>query len=97
MRIELKKFGTTLLSRQLGREAYSAFLPTINTIPDGEIVEVDFSDVITFSPSWGDEFLTKLLNKFGDKLLLKKSNNPSVLATINILEQANNKKFKIGT
>ena len=95
MKIELKKFGTTLISRQLGREAYSAFLPSINAIPDGEIIEIDFSDVITFSPSWGDEFLTKLLDKFGDKLLLRRSQNPSVLATIEILEQANNKKFKI--
>jgi hypothetical protein len=93
MKIELQKFGTTLMSRQTGREAYSAFLPSLNAIPAGEIVEVDFAGIITFSPSWGDEFLSKLLEKFGDKLILMKSDNPSVLATIEILEQVNGKKF----
>jgi hypothetical protein len=97
MKIELKKFGTTLISRQTGREAYSAFLPSINSVLDGEIIEVDFSGVITFSPSWGDEFLTKLFDRFGDRLLLNKSDNPSVQATIEILEQVSNKKFKIKT
>jgi len=95
MKIELQKFGTTLLSRQTGREAYSAFLPTLNALSENEIIEVDFNGVITFSPSWGDEFLSKLLEKYGDKLVLMKSNNPSVLATIEILEQVNNMKFKI--
>lgn len=95
MKIELKKFGTTLISRQSGREAYSAFLPSINNVPDGEMIEVDFDGVITFSPSWGDEFLSKLLERFGNNLLLKKSDNPSVQATIEILEQVTNKKFKI--
>ncbi|MEK7668998.1 MAG: hypothetical protein AAB350_00185 [Patescibacteria group bacterium] len=71
MKIELKKFRTTLIFRQTGREAYSAFLP-----------------------SWGDEFLSKLLDRFEDRLLLKKSDNPSVQATIEILEQVSNKKFK---
>lgn len=95
MKIELKKFGTTLISRQSGREAYSAFLPTINAILPEEAVEADFSGVITFSPSWGDEFLSKLLAKFGDRLSLLKSDNPSVQATLEILEQTNGRKFKI--
>jgi hypothetical protein len=94
MKIELQKFGTTLLSRQTGREAYLAFLPTLNALPVNEIVEVDFNGIITFSPSWGDEFLSKLLDKFDDKLILMKSDNPSVLATLEILEQVNNKKFR---
>jgi len=93
MKIELKKFGTTLISRQTGREAYSAFLPSLNTVPESEEVVVDFSDVITFSPSWGDEFLSKLLDRFGDRLVLIKTDNPSVLATVEILEQVTNKKF----
>ena len=93
MKIELKKFGTTLISRQSGREAYSAFLPSLNGVAEEEIIEIDFLGVITFSPSWGDEFLTKLLDKFRERLLLDKSDNPSVLATIEILEKANNRKF----
>ncbi|OHA47464.1 MAG: hypothetical protein A2541_02395 [Candidatus Taylorbacteria bacterium RIFOXYD2_FULL_36_9] len=95
MKIELKKFGTMLISRQSGREAFSAFLPSFKDVSVNEMIEIDFTGVVTFSPSWGDEFLSKLLEKFGDRLILLKSNNPSVLATLEILEQANGKKFKV--
>jgi hypothetical protein len=93
MKIELKKFGTTLLSRQNGREAFLAFLSTLNAIPKDEVVEVSFDGVITFSPSWGDEFLSKLFEKFDNKLVLIKTDNPSVLATIEMLEQVLARKF----
>lgn len=94
MNIELKKFGTTLVSRQAGREAYAAFLPSLKNIGADEIVNVNFDDVITFSPSWGDEFLRPLLGSFGDRLTLENSSNPSVVATLEILEEINNLKFK---
>ena len=95
MRIELKKFGTTLISRQSGKEAFSAFRSSITLVKQNEAVEVDFDGVITFSPSWGDEFLTPLLNLFGNRLVLLLTNNPSVKITIKLLEDINNKSFKI--
>ena len=87
MRIYLKKFGTTLTSRQSGKEAFLAFQPTLNGVGVGEKIEVDFEGVITFTPSWGDEFLTPLLNKYRDNLSLLNTQNPSVQATLDILEQ----------
>jgi len=62
MRIELKKFGTTLISRQAGKEALAAFQSSLAELKPDENLEVDFGGAITFSPSWGDEFLTPLLN-----------------------------------
>lgn len=94
MRIELKKFGTTLISRQSGKEAFAAFQSTIANIASGETVEIDFNGVITFSPSWGDEFLTPLLNQFGDQLVLLPTSNPSVKITIELLEEINKRGFK---
>lgn len=94
MRIELKKFGDTLLSRQAGKEALAALQSTLVELKPDEILEVDFSGVITFSPSWGDEFLTPLLNKFGDHLALLPTDNPSVKITVELLEKTQNKKFK---
>ncbi len=93
MTIELKKFGTTLTSRQLGKEAFSAFTPTLEEVSEDESVIVDFNGVNTFSPSWGDEFLTQLHNKYGKKLLLKNTDNLSVKATLRTLEETNNMKF----
>lgn len=93
MKILLEKFGTMLVSRQGGREAFSAFRSYLDNVTNDEKIEVDFNGVITFSPSWGDEFLTPLLKKYGDNLILKNTRNLSVKATIEILEQITKKKF----
>ena len=95
MRIELKKFGDTLISRQTGKEALAAFQSTFAELKPDEILEIDFSGVITFSPSWGDEFLTPLLNNLGDRLVLFPSDNPSIKITIELLEKTQNKKFRL--
>lgn len=95
MTIFLKKFGTTLIGRQDGRESYSAFLPTLKKVKKNEIVEIDFFGVATFTPSWGDEFLSPLLNKFKNRLVLKNTENLSVQATLKLLERIHNKKFKL--
>ena len=95
MIIELKKIGTTLISRQTGKEAYLAIQSILREVKENEIVEVDFTGVLTFSPSWGDEFLTPLINTYGDRLILKNTNNPSVLATLDILQTTLQKKFNV--
>ena len=95
MRIELKKFGTTLLSRQTGSEAFKAFQPTLREIKPDENLELDFAGVLTFSPSWGDEFLSPLLDQFGDKLVLLVTDNLSVQATLKILQEIKKRTFKI--
>ena len=94
MNIQLKKFGTTLISRQAGKEAFAAFQPTLKEISANDNLEIDFNGVITFSPSWGDEFLTSLLNQLGDRLILLPVDNPSVKATVELLEKITGKRFK---
>lgn len=93
MKIELKKFGTTLTSRQAGKEAFLAFKPTLSSIDRNEKVKVDFDGVVTFSPSWGDEFLTPLEFEFAGRLTLENTNNSSVEATLTLLEKIHNIKF----
>lgn len=94
MTIYLKKFGKTLTGRQFGKESYAAFLPSLREVKKDEEVEIDFEGVITFTPSWGDEFLFPLFNEFGDKVILKNTENPSVVATLELLESIHKKKFK---
>ena len=93
MIIELKKFGTTLTSRQSGKEALLAFEPILKDVKSDETVVIDFEGVNTFTPSWGDEFLIPLLQRFDKKMNLKRSVNPSVKATLKILEETRNIKF----
>ena len=71
MKIELKKFGTILISRQNGREAFAALQPQLSPLTENENLELDFEGVITFSPSWGDEFLSPLVKKYGNRLILE--------------------------
>lgn len=94
MKIELKKFGTALISRQNGREAFAAFQPQIVALGENENLELNFEGVNTFSPSWGDEFLSPLLKKYGTKLILINTSNPSVKATLELLEKINQEPFK---
>lgn len=87
MIIQLKKFGTTLVSRPSGKEAWLAFQPILHTVPGDEEVIVDFGGVVVLTPSWADEFLTPLRARFGDKVTLSNIDNPSVEATLAILSK----------
>jgi len=94
MIIYLKKFGTTLNGRQFGRESFAAFNPSLKNIGKDENVIVDFEGVVTFTPSWGDEFLGPLFDRFGERLILKNTENLSVQASLKMLEEIYKGKFK---
>ena len=85
MRIEIKKFGTTLTSRQDGKEAYLAYLPTLRTVSSDEPIEIDFQGVVTFTPSWGDEFLTPIVKEFGNRVSFINTKNASVELSLRML------------
>ena len=95
MHIELKKFGTTLTSRQLGKEALAAFQPRLAELSGEEKLEIDFEGVKTFSPSWGDEFLMALMESYGDRVVLMNTQNLSVKATLKLLESISKKSFVV--
>ncbi len=85
MIISLKKFGTTLVSRPSGKEAWLAFQPVLNEVSENEEIVVDFDGVIVLTPSWADEFLTPLYKRFNNRVKLFNIDNPSVAATLAIL------------
>ncbi len=80
--IQLKKFGSVLVSRPAGREAFQAIRPTLDAnIP----IQIDFSDVVTVTPSWFDEFLTNLAEFANGKVELLPTKNASVLASLPVI------------
>ena len=85
MVIQLKKFGTILVSRPSGKEAWLAFQPVLGEIPADEEMVIDFNKVAVLTPSWADEFLTPLFNRFNGKVKLLNVENPSVKASLAIL------------
>ena len=87
MIIEVKKFGTTLVSRPSGKEAWLAFGPVLKDVSNTEEIIVDFKDVAVLTPSWADEFLTPLRTRFGDRVKLVNTDNASIKATLAILDK----------
>lgn len=85
MLIQLKKFGTTLSSRPSGKEAFLAFKPTLNELKKGEQIDIDFEGVIVLGPSWADEFLTPIFEQYKNNINLLNTDNPSVKATLDML------------
>lgn len=86
MRIECRKFGTTLTSRPAGREAFGAIRAELR--PGKEITQMDFGGVLAVTPSWMDEFLSLLLEYVGSDAEILPTNNASVLATLHTLAEA---------
>ncbi len=80
--IHLKKFGTILISRPQGLEAFRALRPTLDA---SQPVAVDFEGVLTVTPSWFDEFLTNLAEYFAGKVELLTTDNASVRVMLPIL------------
>ena len=95
MKLQLGKFGKTLISRELGSEAFKAFQTTLRELSKDEELEINFSEVLTLSPSWADEFLSPLLDILGNRLVLLSSDNLSVHATLRILQESNKCTFRM--
>jgi len=85
MLIKLEKFGAILMSRPAGRDAALALQSQIADIAPGESLKIDFAGVDAFAPSWGDEFLRPLFEKYPGRVALLNTANPSVKATLEIL------------
>ena len=84
MKIQLVKYGTILSSRPAGKEAFLA-LKAYALTDKPKMIEVDFTGVKVLSPSWADEFFTPLKKKYAGKLIFLPSNNPSVLASLEMI------------
>jgi hypothetical protein len=94
MQIFLNKFGSILMSRDAGREAIISLQNSLDAVSKDETVEVDFTGVNVFSPSWGDEVLGGLSKRFGDRVVLRNTTNLSVKESLELLEKIHGHKFR---
>ncbi len=84
----MKKFGDFLSSRPAGKEAYlSAQAYIFPSIDESGDIELDFEGIQVLAPSWADEFVTPLAEKWGDRLHYVNTENPSVKVTLEFLKQ----------
>lgn len=85
MRIEMKKFGTILTSRPAGKDAWLSASAYILPNVGQDKIEIDLDGVDVLSPSWADEFLTPMKNKYPGQVVILPTNNPTVKATLKII------------
>lgn len=83
MRVDISKFGESLLSRPAGREAALALQANVlRDLKGNEDIELDFGKVLVLTPSWADEFINVLKGEYGDRVKPISSDNPSVQLTL---------------
>ena len=86
MIIPMKKFGSLLISRPAGREAFLAASAYFAFPPPPEPIELDFEGVNVLAPSWADEFLSGLKSKYQNSVRILPTTNASVIESLKILE-----------
>lgn len=60
MKIEIKKFGTHLISRPEGRDAALVIRNQFLNRANDKVIELDFDGVKVLTPSWIDEVLQEI-------------------------------------
>ncbi len=87
MKIEMRKFGILLNGRPAGREAALRVVQIVNGSAEKEEIILDFSGVEILTPSFADEFLHAVRNKYGyDKIKIENTETPTVKDTISAIE-----------
>ena len=88
MKIELKKFGTSLVSRPDGREAFLVLKAYLKPKTKEESIELDFSNIHVLTPSWLDEFIRGIQETFPtNSIIYLPSHNASVIESIKIIQE----------
>lgn len=85
MKIEVKKFGTILVSRPAGHEAFLAARAYLLHPKKDETIELDFAGVDVLAPSWADEFITGIRKNCANPLKILPTQNPSVIESLRTL------------
>lgn len=88
MMLLMHNFGEKLDSRPAGREAWLAIQPRLREMTSEETITLDFSNVLLLTPSFADEFITPLVNRYAGRAILDHAqNNITVRKTLQFLEE----------
>src|SRR4051794_5441566 len=98
MTIQMSKFGTVLNARPAGRESFLAISPTLpplapagqpsldlNGSSDAETIDLDFSGVEVLTPSFAEEFIIGLLDRYPGRVRFRNTDNATVRTTLDFL------------
>lgn len=78
----MSKFNTVLNGRPAGREAFLRLQQIINGSAEKEDIVLDFINVEVLTPSYADELLKSLRDKYGSDKVKIVNTTPAVTETI---------------
>jgi hypothetical protein len=91
MLVDVSNFGSILMSRPAGKEAFllAKAYAFKDIIKNDEII-LDFAGIKVLAPSWADEFITGIKSEYSSNLQFINTDNPSVKASLKtVLENEN--------
>ncbi len=65
-----------------------ALQSSMQAIDPNEKIKIDFEGITVLTPSWADEFVTPLKDKYKGAVVLLNMTNPSVKATLETLKKS---------
>lgn len=82
------KFGDILNSRPTGREAYLGFRPRLlHDLKENEEIMLDFEGIRVLTPSFADEFVTKIVESYPGRIAFKNTKNITVQKVLKFLSK----------
>lgn len=82
MTIQISKFNTVLNGRPAAKEAALRIQQIVNGSAEKENVILDFTGVEVLTPSYADELLKALKDRYGSEKIEIKNTSPTVSQTI---------------
>lgn len=83
MKIDIKKFGTHLISRPEGRDAALVIRNQFLNVTNDKKIILDFEGVKVLTPSWLDEVLQEIYKSSKkEEVLFENTSNSSVKASL---------------
>ena len=96
-KVFLKTYGTVLVGRSEGTEAFVALEKNMQDIPDDEVLFFDFSDITTFAPGWCDEFFGEATIKYPGRIVIDESINEGLKKPFEVITKARKIAFTFGS
>ncbi|MFH1192100.1 MAG: STAS-like domain-containing protein [bacterium] len=90
-----QKFGKFLIDRESGKNVYEILKRKIESLEQGEKINMDFSEVVILNPSFCDEVFGNLVNEYPAEVLIKNANHAHKVA-FETVEETRGVKFIYG-
>lgn len=86
MKIEMRKFGSLLNGRPAGKEVALRIFQIVNGFINDKEIVLDFAGVEILTPSFADELINLLREKYGEKeIKIENTETPAVKDTMALI------------